>query len=114
VLRELVDGTPAEPSDAEVVCELVRFVHEIAHEMGPERSVGWLRKFYGWYLRGRHLGRRTRAAVATASTLDEVERILLEACPEAAPLVAAAEPGFATAEDAGELLDLPISLYAGG
>ena len=35
-----------------MVAELVRFMREVVREMGEERSVGFLRKFYGWYLRG--------------------------------------------------------------
>ena len=81
LLAELVDGVRREPSDAELVGELVRFVREVAREMTPERAVGWLRKFYGWYLRGGRLGPGMRAALAQAKTIDEVERLLLDACP---------------------------------
>ena len=81
LLAELVDGVRREPSDEELVGELVRFVREVAREMTPERAVGWLRKFYGWYLRGGRLGPGMRAALAQAKTIDEVERLLLEACP---------------------------------
>ena len=42
----------AEPEPAEVVAELVRFMREVVREMGEERAIGFLRKFYGWYLRG--------------------------------------------------------------
>ena len=37
-----------------------------AASSAPERAVGWLRKFYGWYLRGGRLGKHMRAALATA------------------------------------------------
>ena len=83
LLAELVDGIRREPSDDELVGELVRFVREVAREMTPERAVGWLRKFYGWYLRGGRLGPGMRAALAQAKTIDEVERLLLDACPAA-------------------------------
>ena len=81
LLAELVDGVRRTPSDAELVDELVRFVREVAREMTPERAVGWLRKFYGWYLRGGRLGPGMRAALAQAKTIDEVERLLLGPAP---------------------------------
>src|SRR4029077_15768871 len=52
LLAELVAGIPRVPTDEELVGELVRFVREVAREMTPGRAVGWLRKFYGWDLRG--------------------------------------------------------------
>ena len=52
-LREMAGGrvgrARAAPSS---YAELVRFMREVVREMGDERSVGFLRKFYGWYLRG--------------------------------------------------------------
>ena len=84
------DGGRREPSDAELVGEIVRFVREVAREMGPERATGWLRKFYGWYLRGGRLGAHARRA-RDRTDVAEVERLLLEAAPEAAALVELAE-----------------------
>jgi tRNA-dihydrouridine synthase B len=116
LLAELVDGVPRTPSDAELVDELVRFVREVAREMSPERAVGWLRKFYGWYLRGGRLGPGMRAALAQAKTIDEVERLLLAACPEAGPLAEQSSRDIAAlgAIEDDELLDLPISIYSAG
>jgi tRNA-dihydrouridine synthase B len=116
LLAELVDGVPREPSDAELVDELVRFVREVAREMTPERAVGWLRKFYGWYLRGGRLGPGMRSALAQARTIEEVERLLLGACPAAGPLVARSERDIAAlgAIEDDQLLDLPISIYSAG
>ena len=84
--------------------------------MTPERAVGWLRKFYGWYLRGGRLGPGMRAALAQAKTIDEVERLLLEACPEALTLVEQSGHDIAALGDIedDELLDLPISIYSAG
>jgi hypothetical protein len=84
--------------------------------MTPERAVGWLRKFYGWYLRGGRLGPGMRGALAQAKTIDEVERLLLEACPEALPLVQQSGHDIAAlgAIEDDELLDLPISIYSAG
>ena len=116
LLAEMVDGIERRPSDAELVCELVRFVREVSREMTPERACGWLRKFYGWYLRGGRLGSPMRAKLATATSVAEVERLLLEACPEALPLLAEAEREIASLGDIEDdsLLDLPISIYSGG
>jgi tRNA-dihydrouridine synthase len=116
LLAELVDGIRREPSDAELVGELVRFVREVAREMTPERAVGWLRKFYGWYLRGGRLGPGMRSALAQAKSIDEVERLLLEACPAAQSLVDEGEREIAAlgAIEDDELLDLPISIYSAG
>ena len=116
LLAELVDGVPREPSDVELVDELVRFVREVAREMTPERAVGWLRKFYGWYLRGGRLGPGMRAALAQAKTIDDVERLLLEACPEARELVNQNGRDIAAlgAIEDDALLDLPISIYSAG
>jgi tRNA-dihydrouridine synthase B len=116
LLAELVDGVPRTPSDVELVDELVRFVREVAREMTPERAVGWLRKFYGWYLRGGRLGPGMRSALAQAKTIDEVERLLLTACPEALPLVEQNARDIAAlgAIEDDELLDLPISIYSAG
>ena len=51
-LREMAGAGSGEPNRDEVVAELVRFMREVVREMGEDRAVGFLRKFYGWYLRG--------------------------------------------------------------
>ena len=60
--------------------------------------------------------RERRAALAQASTIDEVERLLLEACPAALPLVEQGGHDIAAlgAIEDDELLDLPISIYSAG
>ena len=40
-------------SREEVAAELCLFVRETARELGEHRAAGFLKKFYGWYLRGR-------------------------------------------------------------
>jgi tRNA-dihydrouridine synthase B len=116
LLRELVEGGAERPSDDELAAEIIRFVHEVARELGADRAVGWLRKFYGWYLRGGRLGPGMRAALATAKTVEEVEAHLLAAAPGAATLVEQAEREIAALGDIADdsYLDLPISIYAGG
>jgi tRNA-dihydrouridine synthase B len=116
LLRELLDGHADVPSDDELAAEIVRFVREVSRELGPERAVGWLRKFYGWYLRGGRLGSHMRAALATSKTVEEVERLLVEAAPGAAELIEQSDREIAALGDIADdsYLDLPISIYAGG
>jgi len=115
-LREMADGTEHQPSRAEVVAELVRFMREVVREMGEERSVGFLRKFYGWYLRGLEGAKELRVMLTQAPSVELAEAMLLDACPEALPLVAEAQAELAALPDAesDRLLDLPISIYGGG
>jgi len=115
-LRELSDGGPQEPSRAELVAELVRFMREVVREMGEERSVGFLRKFYGWYLRGLDGAKELRVRMTQAASVELAEAMLLDACPEALPLVAEAdrETALLPDSDSDRLLDLPISIYGGG
>ena len=103
------------PSDEELAAEIVRFVREVSRELS-RAAVGWLRKFYGWYLRGGRLGKHMRAALATAQSVTDVERLLLEAAPGAAALIAYGDREIASLGDIDDdsFLDLPISIYAGG
>src|SRR4029079_19756461 len=89
-LREMAHGRRHEPQRAEVVAELVRFMREVVREMGEERAVGFLRKFYGWYLRGLEGAKELRVLLTGAPSVELAEACLLDACPEALPLVAPA------------------------
>jgi tRNA-dihydrouridine synthase len=115
-LREMALGRPAEPDRAEVVGELVRFMREVVREMGEERAVGFLRKFYGWYLRGLEGAKELRVVLTSAPSVELAEACLLDACPEAVPLVEASEREIEALPDTDtdRLLDLPISIYGGG
>ena len=114
-LREMAGDGPAEANPAEVVAELVRFMREVEREMG-DRAVGFLRKFYGWYLRGTPNAKQVRAALMACPTVADAERELLAFCPEAEARVAAHEAELDLLGDieADRLLDLPISVYGGG
>jgi tRNA-dihydrouridine synthase B len=116
ILRELLDGHAETPSDDELAAEIVRFVREVSRELGADRCVGWLRKFYGWYLRGGRLGSHMRSALATAQSVDEIERLLIEAAPGAVDLIARSDREIAALGNIEDdsYLDLPISIYSGG
>jgi tRNA-dihydrouridine synthase len=115
-LREMLGEERYEPESAEIVGELVRFMREVVREMGEERSVGFLRKFYGWYLRGTPGARELRAVLTQAPSVELAEAMLLEACPEALPYVRMFEDELESLGDieTDRLLDLPISIYGGG
>src|SRR4051794_14299930 len=81
-LREMAEGDAGEPDSAEIAAELIRFMREVEREMG-DRAVAFLRKFYGWYLKGSPLPRSLRAELATAPTLADAEELLLQAAPDA-------------------------------
>jgi tRNA-dihydrouridine synthase B len=115
-LRELADGSTQQPGQAEVAAELARFMREVVREMGEERSVGFLRKFYGWYLRGLDGAKELRVQMTQAPSVELAEAALLTAYPVAASLMAAAEAEMALLPDSADdrMLDLPISIYGGG
>ena len=114
-LREMAGDGEADAEVAEVVAELIRFMREVEREMG-DRAVGFLRKFYGWYLRGIPGAKTIRGALVTCATVEDAERELLEFCPGAQAPVAAheAELELLPDSDTDRLLELPISIYGGG
>jgi tRNA-dihydrouridine synthase B len=116
LLESLQADADVQPTDDEVVAELIRFMRETVRELGERRSVHFLRKFYGWYLRRGTFPRSLRQELAQIDALDEVESALLRAAPGAAALVERFEADLAalgTGEDDAEL-GLPISVYGGG
>src|SRR2546423_9971735 len=50
-LREIMEGVSFRPTREEVAAELVVFIREAVRELGEQRAVGFLKKFYGWDLR---------------------------------------------------------------
>jgi tRNA-dihydrouridine synthase B len=114
-LREMAGEGEADADAAEVVAELIRFMREVEREMG-DRAVGFLRKFYGWYLRGIPGAKAIRGALVTCATVEDAERELIEFRPDASALVAAHEAELELLPDSGSdrLLELPISIYGGG
>jgi len=112
VLEEIVDGVEREPSREEIVAELLLFVRQTVRELGERRAHGFLKKFYGWYLGRGRFPRQFKQELVTVSSLDEVERRLLAAAPDARELVEELEADVPPGDEI--TLELPISIYGGG
>ena len=114
-LQEMAERATERPEPAEVVAELIRFMREVEREMG-ERAASFLRKFYGWYLRGMADAKSVKPELTSAPTVAEAEAALLRFCPGARERLAEHEAELALLPDteSDRLLDLPISIYGGG
>jgi tRNA-dihydrouridine synthase B len=111
VLREIVDGEHTEPTREEVAAELILFVRETVRELGERRAVGFLKKFYGWYLGRGRFPKPFKQEIVQLQSTDEVVVRLLAAAPGAAELV---EQLQETSTGDEVTLELPISVYGGG
>lgn len=114
MVRDLASGTITEPPAEERVAELVRFVREVTREMSETRASGFLRKFYGWFLRGNGFTRELRREMMELETPQDVERELLERYPESIPLVDYLDKTVRYPDDTDRVIELPISAYGGG
>jgi tRNA-dihydrouridine synthase B len=113
-LREIAEGASFSPSREEVAAELVVFIREAVRELGEQRAVGFLKKFYGWYLGHGRFPKPFKQELVQLRTTDEVVTRLFAAAPGAAPLVEQLESELPAAEDEVLLDRLPISVYGGG
>jgi tRNA-dihydrouridine synthase B len=113
-LREIAEGEAFRPTREEVAAELVVFVREAVRELGEERAVGFLKKFYGWYLGHGRFPKPFKQELVQLRTTEEVVTRLFAAAPRAAPLVARLEAELPAAEEEVLLDRLPISVYGGG
>ncbi|MCW2960901.1 MAG: tRNA-dihydrouridine synthase [Thermoleophilia bacterium] len=114
VVRDLSTGTAVEPEPEERVAELVRFVREVVRELGEHRATGFLRKFYGWYLRGAAFGKSTRRDLMECETPGDVEAYLLEHWPAARERLDHLEATVRYPDDTDRVIELPVSAYGGG
>jgi tRNA-dihydrouridine synthase B len=105
----LVDG---QPSREEVVAELLLFMRDTVAEMGEQRATGFLKKFYGWYLGRGRFPKPFANELVRLETIDQVEERLLVAAPGANDVLARLEGELPGVENV--VLDLPVSIYAGG
>jgi nifR3 family TIM-barrel protein len=113
-LREIVEGRSFRPTREEVAAELVVFVREAVRELGEQRAVGFLKKFYGWYLGHGRFPKPFKQELVQLRTTEEVVTRLFAAAPGAAPLVARLEDELPATGDEVLLDRLPISVYGGG
>jgi tRNA-dihydrouridine synthase B len=113
-LREIAEGESFRPTREEVAAELVVFIREAVRELGEQRAVGFLKKFYGWYLGHGRFPKPFKQELVQLSTTEEVVTRLFAAAPGAAPLVERLEAELPAAEDEVLLDALPISVYGGG
>jgi tRNA-dihydrouridine synthase B len=100
------------PSREEVVAELLLFMRDTVLELGEQRATGFLKKFYGWYLGRGRFPKPFANELVRLATVAEVEERLLAAAPGAADRLARLEADIPSPDDV--VLDLPVSIYAGG
>ena len=113
-LREIMEGESFRPTREEVAAELVVFIREAVRELREQRAVGFLKKFYGWYLGQGRFPKPFKQELVQLPTTEEVVTRLFVAAPGAAPLVAQLEAELPDAADETVLDRLPISVYGGG
>jgi tRNA-dihydrouridine synthase B len=113
-LREIAEGEAFRPTREEVAAELVVFIREAVRELGEQRAVGFLKKFYGWYLGHGRFPKPFKQELVQLRNTEEVVTRLFAAAPGAAPLVKRLEGKLPTGEDEVLLDRLPISVYGGG
>lgn len=111
-LAQIAGEPAAEPSQSEVVAELVLFARETVRELGERRATGFLKKFTAWYLSRGHFPRQLRQELLQLATIWEVEERLLAVVPAARERLAVLEQTLPRGDDV--LLGLPISPYGGG
>jgi tRNA-dihydrouridine synthase B len=113
-LREIVEGDSFRPTREEVAAELVVFIREAVRELGEQRAVGFLKKFYGWYLGHGRFPKPFKQELVQLGTTEEVVTRLFAAVPGAAPIVERLEAELPASQDETVLDALPISVYGGG
>ena len=113
-LREIVHGDGAPPSREEVAAELILFIRETVRELGERRALGFLKKFYGWYLGHGRFPKPFKQELVRLQTTDEVVTRLFAAAPGAAEIVEELEAELPDPADEILLDSMPISIYGGG
>jgi tRNA-dihydrouridine synthase B len=112
-LKEILEGDDTEPTQDEVVAELVLFMRETVRELGERRANGFLKKFYGWYLGRGRFPRPFKQELVLLETTVEVEELLFATVPGARFVLARIEQEQPEVDDT-LLADMPISIYGGG
>lgn len=114
VVKEMTTGEKPAPPTEERIAELVRFMREAERELGEQRAAGFLRKFYGWYLRGGDFGRSLRRDLMGLETPTDVEKYLLDQWPNALEHLNHLEATVRYPNETDKIIELPISAYGGG
>ncbi|MEO8290525.1 MAG: tRNA-dihydrouridine synthase [Gaiellaceae bacterium] len=109
---EIAGLVAGRPSPEDVVAELLLFIRDTVDELGVERATGFLKKFYGWYLGRGRFPKPFANELVRLETVADVEERLLIAAPGAAEVLARLEGELPVRDNV--VLDLPVSIYAGG
>jgi len=112
-LREIAEGESFKPTREEVAAELVVFIREAVRELGEQRAVGFLKKFYGWYLGHGRFPKPFKQELVQLETVAAVERRLFGAVPGARFVLTRIEQEQPQVDEV-LLDDMPISIYGGG
>ncbi len=111
-LGEIAGRLDEEPTREQIVAELLLFMRDTVEELGEGRATGFLKKFYGWYLGRGRFRKQFKQELVRLETVADVEGRLLAAAPGARDLLARLEAELPPADNV--VLDLPVSIYAGG
>ena len=112
-LKEILEGDSTEPTQEEVVAELVLFMRETVRELGERRANGFLKKFYGWYLGKGRFPRTLTQELVVLHSVAEIQELLFATVPGARFVLARIEQEQPEVDDT-LLADMPISIYGGG
>ena len=111
-LGKIAGRLDGEPTREEIVAELLLFMHDTVEEMGESRATGFLKKFYGWYLGHGRFPKPFKQELVQLDTVAEVEDRLLAAAPGARQVLDRLKATLPAPDNV--VLDLPVSIYAGG
>jgi tRNA-dihydrouridine synthase B len=111
-LGKIAGRLDGEPTREEIVAELLLFMYDTVEEMGESRATGFLKKFYGWYLGHGRFPKPFKQEVVQLESVSHVEERLLEAAPGARVVVERLKAALPKPDNI--VLDLPVSIYAGG
>jgi tRNA-dihydrouridine synthase B len=111
-LGEIAGRLDGQPTKDEVVAELLLFMHDTVEEMGERRATGFLKKFYGWYLGHGRFPKPFKQELVQLETVADVEHRLLQVAPRARVVLERLKAALPAADNV--VLDLPVSIYAGG
>jgi tRNA-dihydrouridine synthase B len=111
-LQQILAPATAPPSREQIVAELLLFMRDTVEEMGEQRAGGFLKKFYGWYLGRGRFPKPFKQELVQLETVAEVEGRLLAAARGAGQVLECLQAAFPASDNV--VLDLPVSIYAGG